>query len=204
MGVSVQQTPQYERVFCASRPCAGSDAAGARPKGMGRTIWDKGRFYQGFWEIVAMKYVKIDTDVRYLFAELSDTEIGRLFDAILYYTDTGIEPKLRGNERFVWPSAKRLIAVHDTSNNHRGSRHWNWKGGITPQNQKERSSSRYKRWRDAVFVRDDYTCQNCGRRGGSLNAHHISPWANDKERRYDVSNGVTLCEQCHKKVHSRS
>ena len=148
-----------------------------------------------------MKYVKIDTDMRYLLTELSDTEIGRLFDAILSYAETGDDPITQGNERFVWPAAKRLIDLHNSDGVPCGSKHWNWKGGITPQNKKERNSPQYKRWRDAVFVRDDYTCQNCGRRGGMLNAHHISAWAKDKERRFDVSNGITLCAVCHKAIH---
>ena len=150
-----------------------------------------------------MNYVKVDTDIRYLLAELTDAEIGRLLDAILSYANTGVEPDLRGNERFVWPFAKTFAGLHKQNDRPKGKDHWNWKGGITPQNQKERNSPQYRRWRDAVFVRDSYTCQSCGQRGGKLNAHHISPWAKDTERRFDVSNGITLCKQCHKAAHMR-
>lgn len=150
-----------------------------------------------------MKYVKFDTDIRYLLAELTDAEIGRLLDAILSYADTGIEPDLRGNERFVWSFAKTFMGLHNPGERPKGKDHWNWKGGITPQNQKERNSSQYRRWREAVFARDDYTCQKCGQRGGNLNAHHISAWAKDKGRRFDVSNGITLCSKCHKAIHAR-
>lgn len=64
-----------------------------------------------------------------------------------------------------------------------------------------RSSAEYKLWRASVFSRDDFTCQLCGLRGVRLNAHHIKSYANHRELRYDVSNGVTLCEPCHKLVH---
>jgi 5-methylcytosine-specific restriction endonuclease McrA len=70
----------------------------------------------------------------------------------------------------------------------------------------ERESGRvryeYKKWRTDVFKRDNYTCQNCYVRGGKLAAHHIQHWAKFPELRYVLSNGLTLCESCHKEVHS--
>lgn len=60
----------------------------------------------------------------------------------------------------------------------------------------------YKAWRIAVFTRDDYTCQCCGERGGVINAHHIRNYADNKDVRTDIDNGVTLCKQCHGNFHS--
>ena len=56
-----------------------------------------------------MKYLKVFTDFASSLAPLSDAECGRLFNAMLEYTMSGQEPDLRGNERFVWPSAKASI-----------------------------------------------------------------------------------------------
>ena len=56
-------------------------------------------------------------------------------------------------------------------------------------------------WRRRVFVRDDYTCQNCGCRGKSIAAHHIYSYHSHKKLRYTTSNGVTLCVKCHRKFH---
>jgi len=81
----------------------------------------------------------------------------------------------------------------------RGDKHHNWKGGITPERIKDTNSYRYKTWRRAVFERDNYTCQDCGRRGGKLNADHTYPWKMYPELRYDVRNGWTMCEECHLK-----
>ena len=67
-----------------------------------------------------------------------------------------------------------------------------------------RNSEEYIKWRNRVFTRDNWTCQMCGRRGIKLNAHHIKPFAKYKKLRLVVSNGITLCERCHKKVHGRS
>lgn len=65
----------------------------------------------------------------------------------------------------------------------------------------DRYTKEYSEWRTSVFERDDYTCQRCGKRGGKLNAHHIERYRDCIERRTDVSNGVTLCEDCHRLIH---
>lgn len=60
-----------------------------------------------------------------------------------------------------------------------------------------RNSSEYKEWRNNVFSRDDYTCQKCGKKGGNLNAHHIYNYSQFPNLRFDINNGITLCEDCH-------
>lgn len=70
--------------------------------------------------------------------------------------------------------------------------------GLTPKNEAIRKSAAYKAWRTLVFERDDYTCQICFIRGGKLHADHIKPFAYNPELRLEVSNGRTLCFDCHK------
>lgn len=83
----------------------------------------------------------------------------------------------------------------------RGRVPWNKIGdGITPINERIRKSPEYKTWRKTVFERDDYTCKECGKRGGNLNADHIKPFALYPELRFDVDNGRTLCMPCHRKT----
>lgn len=68
---------------------------------------------------------------------------------------------------------------------------------------RDRTTAEYRNWRKSVFERDNYTCRICGANGGTLNAHHIKPWVSCVELRFDVSNGVTLCEKCHRDLHRR-
>lgn len=82
----------------------------------------------------------------------------------------------------------------------RGKNHWNWQGGITPANRLVRTSSEYKTWREAVFKRDKYTCTQCAATHVVLNADHIKPFSKFPELRFDLSNGRTLCEPCHRKT----
>ena len=72
-----------------------------------------------------------------------------------------------------------------------------WKGGINGENDTLRHRREYKDWRTAVYERDNYTCQCCGKRGDKLNAHHINSFADYPELRYDIRNGITLCINCH-------
>ena len=67
-----------------------------------------------------------------------------------------------------------------------------------------RMSSEWSEWRHAVFERDNYTCQKCGIRGGKLHPHHIRSFVEYPELAFDVSNGLTLCEPCHKQTDNYS
>lgn len=82
----------------------------------------------------------------------------------------------------------------------RGSNSHRWQGGKTSEAMKLRNSREYAAWREAVFARDNYTCQECGSHGGKLNADHIKPFSTHPELRLDVSNGRTLCFTCHTKT----
>lgn len=57
-----------------------------------------------------MKYLKIWTSFLELINTLEYDEIGRLFEMMLVYAESGNEPeKFTGNERFLWPVAKQQI-----------------------------------------------------------------------------------------------
>ena len=102
-----------------------------------------------------------------------------------------------------------------------GEKAGNWRGGTTKLRVAIMGLKEYKKWRKAVFTRDNWTCQMCGRRRKRgdrviLHAHHIKPVyqiikecgiKNTKDalkckELWDVSNGMTLCVSCHKQTPS--
>jgi hypothetical protein len=124
----------------------------------------------------------------------------KFYEAVCNYGIYGIEPDFSGLENTVWISMKDIIDSNRYRTNE-GTHHWNWKGGITPENRKIRNSAEYKKWVRGILARDNYTCQECGKRGGKLNAHHKKRFAKHPELRLDIKNGLTLCETCHKQWH---
>lgn len=86
----------------------------------------------------------------------------------------------------------------DYRQTHKGELSHFWQGGKTDERKKLQTSAEYKQWRDAVFKRDNYTCQNCGKKTRDLEAHHIKEQCRYPELIFEVSNGLTLCHKCHK------
>lgn len=75
--------------------------------------------------------------------------------------------------------------------------HWK-KDRSTLVKRQERNDSAYKGWRKSVRDRDGWLCKmvnsDCL---GKVVAHHILPWAEFPELRYEVNNGITLCNFHH-------
>lgn len=140
----------------------------------------------------------------------------------------GIKPK----NPFRWTGKKRPPYSKEwlkkMSDSHKGNKHSEstrkkmsitkkgdkshlWKGGITPLTKKIRSSFEYRQWRSDIFTRDNFICQECGNKGGNLNAHHIYSFSNiikenkiktleqalECEELWNINNGLTLCQNCH-------
>jgi hypothetical protein len=77
-----------------------------------------------------------------------------------------------------------------------------FKDGKVVERRGIRFSPDYARWRYDVFTRDKFTCRRCfDASGGNLRAHHIKSFADFPSLRLKVSNGLTLCKDCHDKEH---
>lgn len=72
------------------------------------------------------------------------------------------------------------------------------------KNERDWNDPRYKAWRLAVYKRDKFTCRmlHCKKKGfkHKIQAHHIKKWSEHPDLRFEVSNGITLCQSCHKKI----
>jgi len=90
-----------------------------------------------------------------------------------------------------WVIGKPRYDIRDEKNH-------NWKGGVSKNSKRHYNSLEYKDWRRKVFERDKYICQRCKKTGGYITAHHIKSFAHYPELRFEVDNGMTLCEDCHK------
>jgi len=86
-------------------------------------------------------------------------------------------------------------------NSPKGKNHWLWKGGLN-YNTIYRTSE-YREWRRFIFVRDEFTCQKCGKKHIYIEAHHIKVYSKFPKLKFDKNNGITLCNKCHKKMHKK-
>lgn len=92
----------------------------------------------------------------------------------------------------------RTKSCNDYSKHRSGENSPCWKGGLTNQIQLARGKKDYKEWQTKVYKKDWYTCQCCGKSKNIIkNAHHMKNFSTNISERYDVNNGITLCEECH-------
>lgn len=79
-----------------------------------------------------------------------------------------------------------------------------WNPNLTEEERvRGRKIEGYNEFVKKVFIRDNYTCQCCGKRSGDKVAHHLNAYHWDKENRLNIDNAVTLCEDCHKEFHKQ-
>lgn len=97
-----------------------------------------------------------------------------------------------------------------------GDKNPRWKNGITPLREAIRHCFKYRQWRSDIFTRDEFTCRECGRKGGIIHPHHIKSFnrileeykiktlqdAFNCEELWNINNGITLCKECHTKTDS--
>lgn len=109
----------------------------------------------------------------------------------------------------------RMDATYCKRHRTKGERSPGWRGGTQDFNMKIRCLPEYFAWRKAVFNRDNYVCVIGGKEhGNKLEADHIIAFAEIIEKfdiktieealacniLWDISNGRTLCKECHAKT----
>jgi len=137
-------------------------------KGLVRTETEKIKISQGHKKR-GLKYYEIKQEIKRKLISLNLPKRGM-----------GLEGRLKLSKRF------------------KGEGSVTWRGGISKKNHIARHCFEYREWRIAVFKRDKFICQFCNKKGGILHADHLKGFADYPELRFDVNNGRTLCEKCHK------
>ena len=86
-----------------------------------------------------------------------------------------------------------------------GENHPNWDVNRTHEKRcKERKTTKDHIWRSTVFARDNRTCCKCGKdKKARMVVHHINSYDIHENQRYDIDNGIVMCEDCHKDFHSK-
>jgi len=100
---------------------------------------------------------------------------------------------------------KRLVLL--------GKHHWG-NGLSTPLRKAIRECFKYRQWRSDIFTRDNFRCVFCGNSGYIEADHYPKSFAEifygyniksvedaiNCEELWNINNGRTLCEDCHKKT----
>ena len=119
---------------------------------------------------------------------------GEVLTAIIEYGLDGVTTES------LKPITSALLTIAKPQIDMQGKR-GGFKGAESDERKLIRNSPSMKAWRKAVFERDSYKCQKCGKIGGKLNAHHIKPFSLYPDLRFDIDNGITLCKECHIELH---
>lgn len=77
----------------------------------------------------------------------------------------------------------------------------NWNHSLSELERRKRKSGDTKTWSKKIrniFNNKCFLCDSMEK----LNAHHLMNYKDYPELRYDINNGVCLCQKCHKEFHS--
>lgn len=114
------------------------------------------------------------------------------------FTNVGSENTLNlSNE--IWKDVPNYEGYYQVSNLGRVKRLDTWvkrSDGLT------RHVKEWKRISKAVFKRDNYTCQYCGKVGGKLEVDHIFPFS--KGGSDSLENLTTSCQKCNRQKRDKS
>ncbi len=134
----------------------------------------------------------------------------------------GVSPSKEHRENISKGNKGKKISQEDRAKKSKsvgGKNHYNWKGGVSPIIRRIRVCYKYKAWRNDVFARDNFMCNDCNKKDNiELHVHHQPQSLPDLmdenkidsmekamncDKLWDINIGVTLCKKCHHKRHRK-
>lgn len=162
----------------------------ARPKAVGREVWNKGKKMS-------------DESCQ----KMSESRKKAIENGTVKSWNKGKKMSAEAVEKNRQAQTGKKLSIETRkkiSESHKGEKAYQWKGGITKENLIIRGSLEVRLWREACFERDSFTCQKClDDTGGNLNAHHIQNFSAVPELRTSIENGITFCKPCHQSFHNK-
>lgn len=155
---------------------------------------------------VRSQSIRRDENVKCICQRNFEDLTGRIFNHIIVCGYAGYDNRHgRNKPRWFYQCLKcGLIKISTTEQIKRGSIQTCYSQECRPQgsehprfknngkNRNLRRDSRRRIWCLQVFKRDKYSCVICGSKQ-KIQCHHMDGWNWCEERRFDVSNGITLC-----------
>lgn len=146
-------------------------------------------------------FAKEDCQVRLITREIVESgSRRRVYKRIEYVASCGHEASIR-LQKFMLGEGR----ICPRCARPRGERHFAYNPNLADEDRvARRDIYENTRWRFAVYSRDDFRCRVCGdSRGGNLEAHHLNSYTDYPEERFVLSNGITLCKDCHYSFHHK-
>jgi thymidylate synthase (FAD) len=98
------------------------------------------------------------------------------------------------------PESRQIRQENAKKYTRRGADSIFWKGGVSSN--RTLIGAWTRQTAPQVHEKFDYICQSCGERGGELHAHHLVPVFADESLAYEFENLVSVCKDCHERIHS--
>lgn len=70
-------------------------------------------------------------------------------------------------------------------------------------NNSSRNTPEYRKWREKIIKRDKNICKLCGIRTDEIHVHHLISFNRSEKFATDISNGMSLCVNCHSLIHKK-
>lgn len=172
----------------------------------GKTFNRKDITGQKFGRLTAL-YRTEKTDDNYTSYWMCQCECGNKVEVRINHLTTGKTKSCGCLSREL--SSKRMSGENHPFWGIKGEKNFKWNPNLTDDEREDnRDTVENYHFRKNVFKRDDYTCQCCHRKSKKgesviLNVHHIVNYYSHPNDRYDINNGITLCEECHKEFHKK-